>query len=106
MKHRIKKFIKWTIDLVKSFWSVRGMISLGISFMLFYGWLLVFIVIGIISGNAWFYGVGIGGVVFWAGPFTPFFPIMLGVATFLRKVVFRDNKSACENKDSECDRVI
>lgn len=73
MKHRIKKFIKWTIDLVKSFWSVRGMIALGISFMLFYG-------------------VGIGGVVFWAGPFTPFFPIMLVVATFLRKIVFRDNK--------------
>ncbi len=76
------------------------MISLGISFMLFYGWLLVFIVIGIISGNAWFYGEGVGGVLFWAGPFTPFFPIMLVVATFLRKIVFMDNKNACENKDS------
>lgn len=93
MKSRIKKFIKWTVDLVKSFWSIKGMIALGISFMLFYGWLIAFIAIGIISGNAWFYGVGMGGVVFWAGPFTPFFPIMLGVATFIRKIVFRDSKN-------------
>lgn len=76
------------------------MISLGISFMLFYGWLIVFIVVGIISGNAWFYGVGAGGIVFWAGPFTPFFPIMLGFATFLRKVVFMDKKNT-EDKENE-----
>lgn len=97
MKKRVKKFIKWTVDLVKSFWSIRGMISLGISFMLFYGWLLVFIVIGIISGNAWFYGVGIGGVVFWLGPGTPLIPLILGFATFLRKIVFREKKNVEEN---------
>lgn len=76
-------------ELLIEFKSLKGFISLFISFMLYYGWLLIFIVIGIISHNAWFYGVGIGGVVFWAGPFTPFFPLFIATAIIIRKVLER-----------------
>lgn len=91
----IKKFFKWLWALIKSFGTVKGLLSLFISFVIFYGWLLAFIVIGTIFNIKWMYSIGIGGVLFWAGPFTPFFPMFLGFATFLRKVVFRDK----ENKD-------
>ena len=93
----IKRFFKWLWELVKSFGSLKGLISLFISFIIFYGWLLAFIVFGTIFNIKWMYSVGIGGVLFWAGPFTPFFPIFLATATFFRKTIFKDKKG--EDKD-------
>lgn len=80
---------------------MKGLISLFISFMIFYGWLLIFIVIGIVSDNAWFYGVGIGGVVFWFGPGTPLIPLIIGVATFIRKFILRDRDSDMNRNDKD-----
>lgn len=97
MKGKIKKFLGWLWGVIKSFGSVKGILSLFISFMVFYGWALVFIVIGIISGNAWFYGTGTAVIVFWAGPFTPFFPIMIAFASVLRLKVFRDKKKEVDD---------
>lgn len=95
----MKKLFNWIKKTINEFKSVRGLISLFISFMIFYGWLLIFIVIGIVSDNAWFYGVGIGGVVFWFGPGTPLIPLIIGVATFIRKFILRDSDS-----DSDSDK--
>ncbi len=91
-KQVIKKFFKWLWALIKSFGTIKGLISLFISFIIWYGWLLAFIVFGIIFKITWMYSLGISGVLFWAGPFTPFFPIFLGTATFFRKVVFKDKE--------------
>lgn len=88
----IKRFFKWLWELIKSFGTLKGLISLFISFIIFYGWLLAFIVFGTIFKITWMYSVGIGGVLFWAGPFTPFFPIFLAIATFFRRVILKDKK--------------
>lgn len=45
------------------------------------------------------YSLGISGVLFWAGPFTPFFPIFLGTATFFRKAVFKDKEEQKNEQD-------
>ena len=96
----MKRFLKWLWELIKSFWTVKGLISLLISFIIWYGWLIAFIVIGAIFKIAWMYSVGIGGVLFWAGPFTPFFPIFLATATFFRKVIFKDKKGEDDDDTS------
>lgn len=92
MKLKLKRFFKWLWELIKSFGSVRGIISLLISFTIWYGWIIAFIVLGTAFKIAWMYSIGVGGVLFWAGPFTPFFPIFIATATFFRTVIFKDKK--------------
>lgn len=97
----IKRFLKYLWNLIKSFGTVKGLISLFLAFTIWYGWLIAFIVIGLVFKVTWMYSLGISGVLFWAGPFTPFFPIFLGTATFFRKVVFKENKQGDENEDKD-----
>lgn len=97
----IRKLINYLISFFKSIWqfikrfftSWKGIVSLIISFTLYVGWALAFIVIGFISSNAWYYSTGMAVVVFWAGPFTPMWGLIVSTALVLQRYVFRDKKS-------------
>lgn len=46
-------------------------------------------IIGIISGNGWWYGIASACWLFWLGPGTPFFPLCIVITLGIRKLVFR-----------------
>lgn len=95
------KILNYFIGFFKSIWqfikrfftSWKGIVSLIISFTLYVGWALAFIVIGFISSNAWYYSTGMAVVAFWAGPFTPMWLLIVSTALVLQRYVFRDKKS-------------
>ena len=86
-------------EIIKSMQSIRGLLSLLISYMIFHGWALVFFVIGIMSGNAWLIGVGSAVMLFWFGPGTPVIPLILITALFIQRYIFMDNKNKIKLKD-------
>ena len=69
------------------------MVSFIISFMFWTGWAIAFIIIGIIFGNAWLYSTGTTVILFWSGPFTPMWLLIVSTALVLQRYVFRDKKS-------------
>ena len=73
-------------EVVKSMKSIRGLISLFISYMIFQGWAFLFI----LFGNAWMKGIGAAVITFWFGPGTPTIPIILIVALFIQRYILLD----------------
>lgn len=87
-------FFKGIWQFIKRFFtSWKGIVSFIISFSLYVGWAIAFVVIGIIFGNAWLYSTGTAVVLFWAGPFTPMWLLIVSTALVLQRYVFRDKKS-------------
>lgn len=93
MKDKLKKFFKWLWELIKSFNTPKGLISLFISFMIFCGWALVFVGIGIATSNAKLITIGTAVIVFWSAPFTPMWPIIVAVAVFIRKFILKERET-------------
>lgn len=89
---QMKKFLKWLWELIKSFNTPKGLISLLISFILFCGWALVFIGLGIAFKNAKLIAIGSSVIVFWSAPLTPMWGTIIAFAMFLRKFIFKDKK--------------
>ncbi|MDO9629331.1 MAG: hypothetical protein Q7I99_05460 [Acholeplasmataceae bacterium] len=79
--------------------SLRGLISLMISYMIFHGWAMLFLVMGIISGNGWLIGVGSAVVLFWFGPGTPVIPLVLITALFIQRYILLDKKNKVNLKE-------
>ena len=87
-------FFKGIWQFIKRFFtSWKGIVSFIISFSLYVGWAIAFVVIGIIFGNAWLYSTGTTVVLFWAGPFTPMWLLIVSTALVLQRYIFRDKKS-------------
>lgn len=87
-------FFKGIWQFIKRFFtSWKGIVSFIISFSLYVGWAIAFVVIGIIFGNAWLYSTGTTVVLFWTGPFTPMWLLIVSTALVLQRYVFRDKKS-------------
>lgn len=86
-------------EIIKSMQSLRGLLSLLISYMIFHGWALLFFVIGIMSGNGWLIGVGSAVMLFWFGPGTPVIPLVLITALFIQRYIFMDKKNKIKLKD-------
>lgn len=87
-------FFKGIWQFIKRFFtSWKGIVSFIISFSLYVGWAIAFVVIGIIFGNAWLYSTGTTVILFWSGPFTPMWLLIVSTALVLQRYVFRDKKS-------------
>ncbi len=87
-------FFKGIWQFIKRFFkSWKGIVSFIISFSLYVGWAIAFVVIGIIFGNAWLYSTGTTVILFWTGPFSPMWLLIVSTALVLQRYVFRDKKS-------------
>ena len=74
--------------------TVKGLLAIFISFTIYYGWAVALIVIGTIYAKyQWMIAVGMSVIVFWAGPFTPFFPILIMTTLFIQRYILRDKKT-------------
>lgn len=97
----MKRITNYFIAFFKSLWqfikrfftSWKGVVSFIISLMFWVGWAIAFVVIGIIFGNAWLYSTGTTVILFWAGPFTPMWLLIVSTALVLQRYVFRDKNS-------------
>lgn len=80
-------------EIIKSMKSVRGLIALFISYMMFHGWAVIFLIIGSLSSNGYFIGLGIAVILFWFGPGTPLIPLIIITALFIRRyLLFEKNE--------------
>ena len=77
-------------EVVKSMRSIRGLISLFISYMLYHGWAVIFFLFGLIVSNGWLIGIGTAVILFWFGPGTPLIPLILITAMFFQRYVLLD----------------
>lgn len=87
-------------EIIKSMKSLRGLISLFIAYMIFHGWALIFLIIGLLSGNGWFLAIGTAVVLFWFGPGTPVIPLIIVTALIIQRYVLMDksNKISIKQK--------
>ena len=98
-----KNFFIMIWEIIKSMKSIRGIISLLISYMIFHGWALVFFIIGLLSGNGWFLGIGSAVMLFWFGPGTPVIPLIIVTAFIIQRYILMDksNKISFKQKWKE-----
>ncbi len=86
-------------EIIKSMRSVRGMISLFIAYMIYHGWALIFFIIGTLSGNGWFLGIGTAVMLFWLGPGTPVIPLIIVTALFIQRYLLMDKSNKISIRD-------
>ena len=96
----IQKFIKITVTFFKAVFRLilglrtpKGLLSLFIAFLIYYGWAIAFIVYGTIIKYPWFISIGTTVVVFWMAPMTPFFAITIFTTLFIQRVILRDQNT-------------
>jgi len=87
-----KKFFLMVWEIIKSMKSVRGLIALFLSYMIFHGWAVVIFVLGTITGNAYLIGLGTAVILFWFGPGTPVIPLIIVTALFIKRYLLLDKK--------------
>lgn len=93
-----KKFFLMVWEIIKSMNSLRGLIALFISYMIFHGWAVIALLIGSLSGNAYLIGLGTAVIVFWFGPGTPVIPLIIITALFIRRYVLFEKKEKLDLK--------
>ncbi len=83
-----KTFFIMVWEVITTMKTLKGLISLFISYMIFHGWAVLFFIIGSIAGNAWLIAIGSAVILFWFGPGTPVIPLILVVALIIQRYVF------------------
>ena len=86
-------------EIIKSMKSVRGIIALLISYMIYHGWAVIVLVIGTFSGNAYLIGLGSAVILFWFGPGTPVIPLIIITALFIRRYLLFEKSEALNLKE-------
>ncbi len=93
-----KKFFLMVWEIIKSMNSLRGLIALFISYMIFHGWAVIALLLGSLSGNAYLIGLGTAVILFWFGPGTPVIPVIIITALFIRRYVLFEKKEKLDLK--------
>lgn len=93
MKQFIISFFKIIFLTIKGMKTWRGILSLFLSFFIFYGWLLLFIFIGTVFKINYLIYIGSSGIAFWAGPFTPFIPLMITFSLLIQRYILFDKSN-------------
>ena len=84
LKVRIIRFFKWIKEECKDWRTFAIMICVAavVYFPTWGGYLLY-----AIFGWKWCLAMATASLVFWAGPFTPFFPLCIAIAFFIKKLM-------------------
>lgn len=80
---KIKDFFKWLWEQLKDW---RTLIIFIIVLLVMYFPAYGFYVLSVIFKNAWLAGAATIYVAFWAGPFTPFFPLCIAITLGIKKI--------------------
>lgn len=93
MKKFIISFLKLLYLTILGMKTWRGILSLFLSFFLFYGWLILAIYIGTIFNIKELLYIGGAGVAFWAGPFTPLIPLVITFSLIIQRYILFDKSN-------------
>jgi len=94
-----KTFFMMIWDILKTMKSFKGIMALFISYMIFHGWAVLFVLIGTITNQPWFTVIGSAVILFWLGPGTPAIPIILLVAFMIKRYLFFEKDGPFSIKD-------
>lgn len=87
-----KVFFLTVWEVIKEMRTVRGILALLISYIIYHGWAVFFVAFGTIVGNAWMIGIGTAVILFWFGPGTPVIPLIIVTALFIQRYLLFDKK--------------
>lgn len=87
-----KIFINPVLYLVKNLKDLTTWIIFAIVFLTLSSEVWGFYLLGIITGNEWFYGIASACWLFWLGPFTPFLPLCVGITIGIKEGINRWKK--------------
>lgn len=96
--HFWKKFFIMIWEILKSMSSIRGLIALFISYMIFHGWAVIALLLGTFSGNGYLIALGTAVILFWFGPGTPVIPLIIITALFIRRYLLFEKKEKLDLK--------
>lgn len=82
--NKIKQFVKWLWQQLKDW---RNLVILGVVVAVVSSEVWVPYLLGLLTGDAWWYAVGTACWVFWLGPFTPFWPLCIALTLGIRRVI-------------------
>lgn len=82
MKNRIKNFMRWVLDECKDKTTLLLLLCVAVIVYspVWGGYLLHFL-----FGWKWCSAVASACLIFWSGPFTPFFPICIGITLWIKR---------------------
>ncbi len=106
MKWRRKKFLSLLKAIIKQLKDKTNIIIFIVVFLVLSSEVWVPILLGIITQNAWWYGIGATCWAFWLAPFTPFLPLCLGITFAVRKAYDALKKRSKNSEQSDVNNSV
>lgn len=106
MKRLWKKFLSLLKTIIKQLKDKTNIVIFIVVFLVLSSEVWVPILLGIITQNAWWYGIGAICWAFWLAPFTPFLPICLGLTFAVRKAYDVLKKRSKKSKQSDVNNSV
>lgn len=106
MKRLRKKFLSLLKAIIKQLKDKTNIIIFIVVFLVLSSEVWVPILLGIITKNAWWYGIGATCWAFWLAPFTPFLPLCLGITFAVRKAYDALKKRSKKSEKSDVNNSV
>lgn len=106
MKRLRKKFLSLLKAIIKQLKDKTNIIIFIVVFLVLSSEVWVPILLGIITQNAWWYGIGATCWAFWLAPFTPFLPLCLGITFAVRKAYDALKKRSKKSEQSDVNNSV
>lgn len=106
MKRLWKKFLSLLKTIIKQLKDKTNIIIFIVVFLVLSSEVWVPILLGIITKNAWWYGIGATCWAFWLAPFTPFLPLCLGITFAVRKAYDALKKRSKKSEQSDVNNSV
>ncbi len=97
--HFWKTFFRMVWEIIKSMKTIRGLIALFISYMLFHGWAVLLLLAGTLFSNPLWIALGSTVILFWLGPGTPIIPLIIVVAFAIKRYLLLDKSERIHLKE-------
>ncbi len=99
---RIKNFFKWLWQQLKDW---RTLIIFIIVLLVMYFPAYGFYIFSVIFENGWFAAAATAYMAFWAGPFTPFFPLCIAITLAIKRIIFKISNHKNKSAQAEQDKI-
>lgn len=106
MKRLWKKLLSLLKAVIEQLKDRTNIVIFIVVFLVLSSEVWVPILLGIITQNAWWYGVGATCWAFWLAPFTPFLPLCFGLTFAVRKAYDALKKRSKKSKQGDDDNSV
>lgn len=106
MKRLWKKLLSLLKTVIEQLKDRTNIVIFIVVFLVLSSEVWVPILLGVITQNAWWYGVGATCWAFWLAPFTPFLPLCFGLTFAVRKAYDALKKRSKKSKQGDDDNSV